>query len=179
MKPVPLYQHPSEAPSKVEGVAATITRPAADRIAIRYVIQDPEEAIAVPDGEGTRRDGLWMTTCFEFFLGRASGDDYREFNFSPGTDWAAYQFDRPRQGMRQLLMPGDPSVSWRRDGDVWVLDATLFLNDLPENGSCNLTAVIEEKDGTKSHWAALHAPDRPDFHDRHCFAVAFPSLVAP
>jgi hypothetical protein len=38
-----------------------------------------------------------------------------------------------------------------------------------------LSAVIEEKDGTKSYWALAHPPgDKPDFHHLDCFAVELP-----
>ena len=177
MKPVDLYIHPSEKKGAITKVTASIERPTPDHVLLTFTIDDPKDALQVPDGKGIRRDGLWMTTCLEFFLGRASEDSYREFNFSPGGDWAAYSFDRQRQGQRQLLMPEDPKVRWRRERNTWILEAELTINDLPENGACNLTAVIEEKDGTKTHWAALHAPKSPDFHDPLCFSVPFPSLA--
>ncbi|MBW0145076.1 DOMON-like domain-containing protein [Sphingomicrobium clamense] len=177
MKPVELYIHPSETKGAVKKVNAKIERTSPDHIRLTYTILDSDEDLAIPEGDGIRRDGLWLQTCLEFFLGRASEDSYREFNFSPGGDWAAYSFDRARQGKRQLLMPEDPKVAWRRDKKRWVLEADLMINDLPENGACNLTAVIGEKDGTKTHWAALHAPDAPDFHDPLCFSVPFPSLA--
>ncbi len=40
----------------------------------------------------------------------------------------------------------------------------------------NLTAVIEETDGTKSYWALAHPSGKPDFHHRDCFAL---QLEAP
>lgn len=39
-----------------------------------------------------------------------------------------------------------------------------------------LSAVIEEKDGTKSYWALRHPPGKPDFHHPDCFAL---TLEAP
>lgn len=175
MEPVTLMRHDADPEGRIARVTAIIERLADDRIALRYAITDPDEALAVPPGKGERRDGLWMRTCLEYFLGRAGGDDYLEFNFAPGGDWAAYRFDRPRQGMRQLLLPEAPRVAWAREGDDWVLTADLTIPDLPANGAGNLTAIIEEVDGTKTHWAALHAPGKPDFHDPHCFAVRLPS----
>ena len=39
----------------------------------------------------------------------------------------------------------------------------------------NLSAVLEEKDGTKSYWALAHpAGDKPDFHAPDCFAAKLP-----
>jgi hypothetical protein len=35
-----------------------------------------------------------------------------------------------------------------------------------------LSAVLEEKDGTKSYWALAHPnPDKPDFHLADCFTA--------
>ena len=35
-----------------------------------------------------------------------------------------------------------------------------------------LSAILEEKDGTKSYWALSHpGGDKPDFHDPVCFAA--------
>ena len=41
----------------------------------------------------------------------------------------------------------------------------------------NLTAVIEERDGTKSYWALNHPPDGPpDFHHPACFTLELPPV---
>lgn len=179
VKPVDLYAHSDgPEPGTIKGVHASIHRLAQDRVKIVYLVDDPKEALVLPGGTGMRRDDLWRETCFEFFLGRAGGDDYREFNFSPGGDWAAYEFDRHREGQRHHLMPAEPRISTRREGKKFVLEALLTLTDLPENGSCNLTAVIDEKNRAQTHWAALHAPNKPDFHDRLCFSVHFPGVEA-
>ena len=38
-----------------------------------------------------------------------------------------------------------------------------------------LSAILEEKDGTKSYWALAHPEgDKPDFHDPACFAAHLP-----
>ena len=45
-----------------------------------------------------RAPELWKTTCFEAFL-RAKGEEaYREWNFAPTGNWAAYDFKRYRKG---------------------------------------------------------------------------------
>ena len=39
-------------------------------------------------------------------------------------------------------------------------------------GQLGLSAVLEEKDGTKSYWALAHPRgDKPDFHAPDCFAA--------
>ncbi len=34
-----------------------------------------------------------------------------------------------------------------------------------------LSAVLEEKDGTKSYWALAHPDGKPDFHEPGCFTA--------
>src|SRR5688500_9701615 len=56
----------------------------------RFVMPEPSE----PE----RREELWQTTCFETFL-RAHGEEgYREWNFAPSGQWAAYDFTAHREG---------------------------------------------------------------------------------
>lgn len=177
VKPVDLYAHPDgPEPGTIDSIRGSIRRPDPHQIVLMYELHDPDEKLVIPAGTGMRRDDLWRETCFEFFLGRASGDDYREFNFSPGGDWAAYEFDRYRQGQRHHLMPADPVIRCTRDGDTLTVEATLTLADMPENGSCQMAAVIDEENRAQVHWAALHAPGKPDFHDRLSFAVHYPKL---
>ena len=43
------------------------------------------------------------------------------------------------------------------------------------NWELGLSAVLEEKDGTKSYWALAHPdPEKPDFHDPGCFVAHLP-----
>jgi hypothetical protein len=38
-----------------------------------------------------------------------------------------------------------------------------------------LSAILEEKGGTKSYWALAHpSGDKPDFHAPDCFAASLP-----
>ncbi len=130
------------------------------------VPQFPREAAPV------RADGLWKTTCFEMFIQPSAGERYFEFNFSPSKQWAAYEFDAYRQGMRQLAMPQAPVIQPFEAGIRTVVD----LPELPPlPWRIGLSAVIEEKDGTKSYWALAHSPGKPDFHHPDCFALELPA----
>ena len=75
----------------------------------------------------------------------------------------------------QLILLGDadqlPSVE---AGDV--LTAILPDTVLADASAAGLSAVIEEKDGTKSYWALAHGGGAPDFHAPACFALP---LAAP
>ena len=53
----------------------------------------PADRFVIPKlSEPWRADELWQTTCFEAFLRAADGDGYREWNFAPSGNWAAYDF---------------------------------------------------------------------------------------
>ena len=61
--------------------------------------------------------------------------------------------------------------------DLWATvdisdDAVLCLSGEWQMG---LSAVIEERDGTKSYWALAHAPGPPDFHNRNCWIARLPA----
>src|SRR5262245_28224810 len=47
-----------------------------------------------------RTDCLWQHTCFEAFVSIKGKTEYYEFNFAPSGDWAAYRFQRYRDGTR-------------------------------------------------------------------------------
>src|SRR5260221_5889916 len=58
-----------------------------------------------PPADPRRADDLWKTTCFEAFLRDPGGEAYREWNFAPSAEWAAYDFTASRDGRT------DPEVS--------------------------------------------------------------------
>ena len=109
-------------------------------------------ALAVPaPAGGERADGLWRTTCFELFVKPAGGAGYFEFNFSPSSQWAAYRFEGYRSGMTELLVLA-PVIEPIEDG----ARVTVDLSGLPAGDwRVGVTAVIEERDGTKSYWASV------------------------
>ena len=56
----------------------------------------------------------------------------------------------------------------------WALGATIAI-PADTNWELGLSAVLEEKDGTKSYWALAHPlEEKPDFHDPGCFAARLP-----
>ena len=127
--------------------------------------------MALPQAHSPERaDQLWRHTCFEAFAQREAG--YREFNFSPSTQWAAYDFDDYRQGMRIADVLA-PRIEAAREGAHYALQAAF---DLPGEGRCRvaLTAVLEETDGAKSYWALKHPPGKPDFHHADGFVLELP-----
>lgn len=142
---------------------------------LRFTLRDPDGIVFLPEpAPGERRDGLWQTSCFEAFIQPAGAIGYHEFNFSPSGDWASYSFDAHRAGMRDA--PGQPVIERNTDG----MNVTVDLSGYPDLAEAalraGLTAVIEEKDGTKSYWALKHPEGAPDFHDAACFVLELPAV---
>jgi hypothetical protein len=137
---------------------------------IWFGVGAPMERFLVPEpGEGVRKDELWQTTCFEAFLKPADEQSYQEWNFSPSGDWAAYDFSGYREGMAEAdVRP--PYTRMEDNLTWWALGATI-ATDAATRWELGLSAVLEEKDGTKSYWALAHPPEKPDFHAPDCFAA--------
>ena len=127
-----------------------------------------------PYGVGGRRDELWKTTCFEFFLAPATGTKYFEINMATSGDWNAYAFDSYRDGMRRAeSVKRSPLQEVRASDDSLELRGRFVLSDFPLQGPVALgaTAVVEYLDGTKDYWALAHTGDKPDFHIRSSFTA--------
>ena len=171
-----LISHPAFPPLAVKRIVASVTAKGDDWLQLRWRIEGAEE-VRIPPFAGKRRtDGLWRTTCFELFAMEAEGPHYAEFNFSPSEAFAAYDFDSYREGMRERPLTHAPIQSWRggRSG-LAIMDVAIPRRAVP-SGGIGLSAVVEEKGGTKSYWALAHPPGDPDFHHRTCFAA---TLAAP
>ena len=107
-------------------------------------------------------DELWKHTCFEAFVAGAGDESYREFNFAPSTEWAAYSFTGYRAGMAPIVMPA-PDIRVEATPDRLDLIARLD-SGTADTRKLSLTAVLEDAAGAITYWALRHAPDRPDFH---------------
>jgi hypothetical protein len=121
-----------------------------------------------------RTPNLWNTTCFELFLRGEHRTGYREFNFSPSGQWAAYDFQAYRAGMTQARMPGDPVIEADIRPDCLTINVRLSLDLWEDPYSVGLAAVIEERALGLSYWAANHAGDKADFHHPASFDLELP-----
>jgi hypothetical protein len=129
----------------------------------RFVLPEPVE-------EPGRAGDLWKTTCFEAFLRISGASGYREWNFAPSGEWAAYDFTGYRDG-RTDAETAPPYIRVEDNMTWWALGATIAV-DAESSWELGLSAIFEEKDGTKSYWAIAHPPgEKPDFHDPACFAA--------
>lgn len=159
-----LSLHPHCASGSAIAIAAAI-EPTPGGCRAVYVARGDISRISVPkiDQPG-RFDNLWKTTCFEIFWSH-DGTSYREFNLSPSTHWASYDFDGFRENMRDA--PAGVEI------DVNVSDTELRLEakiicDLLLPATVALNAIIEGSDGVNQYWAMAFGPGAPDFHDVAC-----------
>jgi len=118
--------------------------------------------ILPPPATPARRDNLWQTTCFEIFWQALGGTAYREFNLSPSGQWAAYDFDSFREGMRDAPVEAI-AIACAQDDAGLILKASIAA-DLPDPAQVALNAIVEHADGSKQYWALAFPPGRPEFH---------------
>ena len=180
-----LRLHPESRISAAEHVEVVVTRPQPERLLLSYTVAGKMSDVVIPPyAEATRTDNLWQHTCFEAFVRGASGSEYYEFNFSPSTQWAAYQFIGYRSGMCVAAEVDTPPIDVRSNPGSLTLQAALVLDRLsilPRDATWRLalSAVIEETNGNKSYWALAHPPGKPDFHHRDGFAYELSPAVHP
>lgn len=136
---------------------------------IWFGIGAPASRFEIPKlSEPWRADELWKATCLEAFLQAEGEDGYREWNFAPTGNWAAYDFAAYREGSSRAEV-APPYVRMEDNFTWWSVGATI-ATAADTQWRLGLSAVLEEKDGTKSYWALAHPNgDKPDFHDGDCF----------
>jgi len=139
-----------------------------------YALDTRPGRIRVPSRRPpSQTDELWKHTCFEAFIAPATGgDEYRELNFSPSTQWAAYSFTSYRKGIAPVVLDSAPRIEVVETRSRLTVQARVGTQGLfPESWRAQgqklriaLSAVIEDDSGNISYWALRHAPDKPDFH---------------
>jgi hypothetical protein len=133
-----------------------------------YRIEGALERLRIPAPRtAAPAERLWQHTCCELFIADVGSGAYREFNFSPSGDWAAYAFRSYRDGASFALK--DPRIAVRRAPERLELDASVPVE--PAHVRIALCVVVEDAEGALSYWALRHAPGKPDFHHRDAFAL--------
>ena len=169
----PLTLHPSCAPGLVRTAAAAI-EPTPGGARARFRVEGDIATIKIPPhAPSERTDDLWRTTCFEIFWRPTSGEAYREFNLSPSGRWAAYDFDRFREGMRDAPV-ASIALACSHDARSLTLEAEIAAA-LPNPARVALNAIIETRDGAMQFWALAFPPGAPEFHHEACRALAVPA----
>ena len=173
-----LRRHPDTPANAIQAVDARWLETGDGRLILRFQVNGAE-ALAVPEFAGRgRADDLWQATCFELFLKDREGEGYLECNFSPSERWAAYRFTAYREGRTDAPLAQGPEIASSAGEHLFILTATLDTALLEGADSAGISAVIVEKDGTKSYWALAHPPGDPDFHAPACFAATLPAASA-
>jgi hypothetical protein len=134
-------------------------------------------------------DGLWQHTCFEAFVALSDETAYREFNFSPSGQWAAYRFcaERVRDTQAEAMQPRfEPLIDLTTCANTltlhtWIPDSALPQPAATQRLQLGLSAVLEDHQGQLSYWALQHPSARPDFHHRGglSLTLAWPLLGHP
>ena len=175
-----LICHPDSGGTPVSAIEVEIARDG-PALVLTYAIRGDIKRVSLPEPAApARADGLWRHTCFEAFVRSAASPAYREFNFSPSRQWAAYRFDSYRQGRTVESGARDPRIEVQSDSGEFRLSAVLELSGIPAlQGNhawrLGLSAVIEDESGGRSWWALAHPPGKPDFHHPDGFTLELPS----
>ena len=165
-----LVPHPNFAPGEVSSVSVRWSELPDRRLMLRYMVQGCGKLV-VPAYRGRGRgDELWKSTCFELFLYDGQGR-YREFNFSPSGQWAAYDFSGYRNLAGNFEPRQTPEIKHEAGESLFIQTVFLDRRELDGAERAALAAVIEEQGGRPSYWALAHAELKPDFHDPACFRI--------
>ena len=174
-----LICHPNHPAKQVESIEVRQEYLPSGKLWLRYHIEGVLDDISLPEpANGERMDDLWQTTCCELFLRVPGAEAYGEYNLSPSSRWAAYEFTAYREGMANMDVPEPPEISLDFSDGHLALETELLLPERFANRalSVSFSVVAEETDGTKSFWAVTHPSGEPEFHHRDCFSV---NLSAP
>ena len=164
----------------VHGIGVRIGWSLDDTLTLFYVLTGDCTRLRIPDARPQAQvDGLWQHTCFEVFVSAKDDAAYWEFNFSPSSEWATYQFRSYRDRTTNGEIVAPPQIVTQRTADRLELDVRLHLPHLLslQPLQLGLSAVIEDDNGKLSYWALKHPPGKPDFHHPDSFALEISPLV--
>ncbi|MFV0643449.1 MAG: DOMON-like domain-containing protein [Sphingomonadaceae bacterium] len=172
MQTYTLIAHPDFPARNIRSVEARIIGHDRQWLRLRWRLEGGQDLVIPPFAGRGRADELWQSTCFEAFLQPLGGQTYVELNLSPSERWAAYDFDAPRENMRERAFPHEPDCTIRQGSNMVIFDAAIPDDGLPDAPcAMGIGAVLEETDGVKSYWALSHGDGAPDFHDPTCFTA--------
>ena len=173
---VSLWTHPAAGSAAVSEITASVDRLSSILLRFHWLVTGDIDALVIPEpAPPLRANNLWQSTCFEAFLSCDGHPGYLELNFSPSSRWAAYDFAAYRHGMVQASLAGAPEIEMSLNPARMELTATISLDAAAQACRLNLCAVIEERSGMKSYWAAFHQGKVPDFHREDCFGIELPA----
>ncbi len=161
-----LVLHPDCASGPAVKVSASIVA-TRDGCEAEFRIEGDVAGMVIPEhAEAERMDFLWKTTCFEIFWQPDGDSYYREFNLSPSSRWACYDFDGFRENSRDAPVEAISIVS-TQDSGALVLKASI-ASELPTPAQVALNAIVEDSAGNIQFWALAFAEGKPEFHSEVC-----------
>lgn len=172
-----LVGHPDNAECLPARVEVSLARQA-ETLAIDYRCHGYNYDLDIPTPHHPApANALWQTTCCELFAGPLGETAYREFNFSPSGQWAAYDFSAQRTGARPVALSSPPVLSFARSEQTMTLAVTLPLAALPPAAAWRLAlaVILADRAGRRGYWALAHPPGPPDFHHPSGFALSLTS----
>jgi len=165
----------------VDRLSVSLQWSADGSLLLAYRLIGKSDCLSFPEPQpAAPADNLWQHTCFELFIAEESESGYREFNFSPSTQWAAYRFSAYRERDLSYGLSDAPQVHFQHLQDGCRVTVELAATALPPGANLRLglNAVIEATNGSKSYWALAHGAEQPDFHHAQNFALTL-SLPHP
>lgn len=137
--------------------------------------------LPTPSENSGRKDELWKSTCFEFFLAVKGHPAYWEFNMSPSGDWNVYRMDQYRRvGFREEASVQRLPFVVEQKEHAFTLDAVVDLNPILEPNHVlefGIAAVLQTTDGNETFWALAHPATVADFHLRQSFILGLAEPV--
>jgi hypothetical protein len=178
-----LLCHPATPMPSVDTLEIVLSPGSDGSLAVCFSCRCPAGLLRLPEARpAAPADELWRHTCCELFVGVTADVAYREFNWSPSGQWAAYAFSayrmRAASGLEALPPPG---ISFESNAQGWTLRAQLAAAALTGAAATEIelgvAVVLEAADGNMSYWALQHASARPDFHRRESFILRLSDLA--
>jgi hypothetical protein len=146
---------------------------------VKYTLKGPLKELKLATGQklGQRRNELWKSTCFEWFIKSPDEKNYWECNVSPGGDWNIYKLSDYRVGLTEEPLISSVDFQATKVSDqVWTLTITADLSSLKilNHGKkilVNLSTVLESQNGEKTYWSLAHTQKQADFHHPSHFVL--------
>jgi hypothetical protein len=159
---VSLVRHPVSPPGAVRDITVDVDERDDDLLVLTYRLEGDMSRIRIPPKRQPHYiNRLWNHTCFEAFVKHPASGAYREFNFSPSTEWAIFDFTSYREGMTPIDNEYRPAILTRRATRSFELEAPIRATS-PSHLA--LAVIIEQDNGKLSYWALEHPDGKPDFH---------------
>ncbi len=157
-------------------ITGSISRKRND-LSIHYTLNGDINHISFvePSAHPTRKDELWKSTCFEFFIAVPNQPEYWEFNMSTSGDWNVYHIDAYRRlGFREEALIQRLPFSVRKETGCVSVEASVDLSPIIQTENpiqVGITSIIQTDDGCETYWALTHPKPQADFHVRESFII--------